>query len=118
MRDECESEDQTDAIAVQSADQPETIQARKLRSIPFLSNEEIAQVVAPNDFGQAVSQADEQDQLLHPLENEDIVDGNNMSMASSRSNSRRGITTAMQPQYFDNQLVSFEQFFALMQRKT
>ena len=39
-------------------------------------------------------------------------------MSSSRPGSRRGIAAALQPQPFDNNLVTFEQFFHLLRRKT
>ena len=46
------------------------------------------------------------------------MDGLNQSITSGRSASRRGITAGLQAQPFDSNLVSFEQFFKLMRRKT
>ena len=46
-------------------------------------------------------------------------DNANLSQLSSdRLANRRGITAALQPKPFDNNLVTFEQFFDLMRRKT
>ena len=101
LRDEYESEDPTDPTnLVSCSDPPETIQARKLRSIPFLSNEEIAQIGGQSGHEQVTSQIEEQDQLLHPRESEELgrAEANNMSVlsvTSARAGSRRGITTAM-----------------------
>ena len=39
---------------------------------------------------------------------------NSSSFHSGRPTSRKGITADMQPQAFDNNLVSFDQFFILM----
>ncbi len=82
-------------------DPPETVQARKLRTIPFLSNEDILQAsMPPNQIEDQLSQENEQDSLVDRVEgatdeiaaNEEISN----SMGSFRSNSRsRGIAAQM-----------------------
>ena len=58
------------------------------------------------------------DNLVVEIEANPGEDNTNQSYLSSRPASRRGIAVAQQPQPYDNNLVSFEQFFNLMRRKT